>query len=150
MGSGVFLQTDPIPGGSANPYDYCSQDPINCYDLNGQWGWHNITHFVKKHWKAIAITAALVAVNFIPVVGEAADAEEAASFGEWAFQSRSLGAGSKLFGNATADGGRAGLLNPVGRGAWRLGWSVAKDRTGWSFPAKIAGRYLDLFRGPDF
>lgn len=30
-----FLQTDPIPGGSANAYDYCNQDPINGYDLGG-------------------------------------------------------------------------------------------------------------------
>jgi hypothetical protein len=30
-----FLQTDPIPGGSCNPYDYACQDPINMFDLNG-------------------------------------------------------------------------------------------------------------------
>jgi hypothetical protein len=30
-----FLQTDPIPGGSANNYDYANQDPINNYDLGG-------------------------------------------------------------------------------------------------------------------
>ncbi len=36
--SGVFLQTDPIPGGSCNPYDYACQDPINKYDLNGKGG----------------------------------------------------------------------------------------------------------------
>jgi RHS repeat-associated protein len=28
--TGRLLQTDPIPGGSANAYDYCNQDPINC------------------------------------------------------------------------------------------------------------------------
>jgi hypothetical protein len=33
--TGRFLQTDPIPGGSANNYDYCDQDSINCYDLTG-------------------------------------------------------------------------------------------------------------------
>jgi hypothetical protein len=33
--SGRFLQTDPIPGGSANNYDYANQNPINNYDLNG-------------------------------------------------------------------------------------------------------------------
>lgn len=31
----VFLQTDPIPGGSANNYDYVDQDPINATDLAG-------------------------------------------------------------------------------------------------------------------
>jgi hypothetical protein len=35
-GSGVFLQTDPQPGGSCNPYDYACQDPINNYDLDGK------------------------------------------------------------------------------------------------------------------
>lgn len=29
------LELDPIEGGSANDYDYCSADPINCYDLGG-------------------------------------------------------------------------------------------------------------------
>jgi RHS repeat-associated protein len=43
---GRFLQTDPVPGGNANPYDYCSADSINCYDLNGQWGWH-------VHWRRV-------------------------------------------------------------------------------------------------
>jgi RHS repeat-associated protein len=32
---GRFLQTDPIPGGSANNYDYANQDPINGFDLGG-------------------------------------------------------------------------------------------------------------------
>jgi hypothetical protein len=31
-----FLQTDPIPGGSANNYDYANQDPINEFDLSGR------------------------------------------------------------------------------------------------------------------
>lgn len=33
--TGRFLQTDPIPGGSANAYDYVDQDPVNNYDLAG-------------------------------------------------------------------------------------------------------------------
>lgn len=33
---GRFLQVDPLPGGSANRYDYAGQDPINNLDLNGQ------------------------------------------------------------------------------------------------------------------
>jgi len=67
--TGRFLQTDPVPGGSANPYDYCSQDPINCYDLQGTWWGSDVlkkavkivkkaakatTHYVDKHWEGIA------------------------------------------------------------------------------------------------
>jgi RHS repeat-associated protein len=38
--AGRFLSVDPVPGGNASAYDYCTADPINCYDLNGQWGFH--------------------------------------------------------------------------------------------------------------
>jgi RHS repeat-associated protein len=33
---GRFLTPDPVFGGSANPYDYAGQDPINKFDLNGE------------------------------------------------------------------------------------------------------------------
>jgi RHS repeat-associated protein len=33
---GRFLQVDPVPGGSANSYDYANGDPVNAYDLTGQ------------------------------------------------------------------------------------------------------------------
>jgi RHS repeat-associated protein len=33
---GRFLTPDPIPGGSANPYDYANQDPVNNSDLTGE------------------------------------------------------------------------------------------------------------------
>jgi RHS repeat-associated protein len=32
---GRFLETDPVPGGSANNYDYVNQDPVNGFDLGG-------------------------------------------------------------------------------------------------------------------
>ncbi|GIF04654.1 hypothetical protein Asi03nite_21920 [Actinoplanes siamensis] len=35
--TGRFLSVDPIYGGNANPYDYCSGDPANCSDISGQW-----------------------------------------------------------------------------------------------------------------
>ncbi|SNQ47854.1 hypothetical protein FRACA_2040001 [Frankia canadensis] len=36
---GRFLQTDPEPGGSDNPYDYAHQDPYNTLDLDGNSSW---------------------------------------------------------------------------------------------------------------
>ncbi|MCK9922052.1 hypothetical protein MXD61_09175 [Frankia sp. AgPm24] len=35
--TGRFLQTDPVPGGSDNPYDYAHQDPYNGLDLDGRF-----------------------------------------------------------------------------------------------------------------
>jgi RHS repeat-associated protein len=34
---GRFTQTDPVYGGSANPYDYANQDPVNQIDLDGRF-----------------------------------------------------------------------------------------------------------------
>ena len=31
-----FLQTDPVPGGSSNAYDYAGQNPVNNLDLSGR------------------------------------------------------------------------------------------------------------------
>jgi RHS repeat-associated protein len=33
---GRFLTRDPVPGGSANAYDYADQDPVNAFDLGGE------------------------------------------------------------------------------------------------------------------
>jgi hypothetical protein len=33
--TGRFWSRDPIPGGNATEYDYCSADPVNCTDLDG-------------------------------------------------------------------------------------------------------------------
>jgi hypothetical protein len=36
VGLSIFLSIDPVAGGSANSYDYCNQDPVNCNDLAGK------------------------------------------------------------------------------------------------------------------
>jgi RHS repeat-associated protein len=35
--AGRFLSVDPVMEGSANAYDYCNGDPVNCYDINGRF-----------------------------------------------------------------------------------------------------------------
>jgi RHS repeat-associated protein len=50
---GRFLQVDPVPGGNATAYDYCAGDPVNCTDLDGNWGWSSF----KKALHAVATVA---------------------------------------------------------------------------------------------
>mgnify|MGYP002737840674 CR=1 FL=1 len=40
--TGRFWSVDPTPGGNSTAYDYCSGDPVNCTDLDGQ---------ISKKWK---------------------------------------------------------------------------------------------------
>jgi RHS repeat-associated protein len=45
--TGRFSQIDPIPGGSANAYDYASQNPVTNIDLTGQkW----VTYYSETTW----------------------------------------------------------------------------------------------------
>jgi hypothetical protein len=64
--TGRFLQTDPVPGGSANAYEYCGGDPVNAFDLNGQSFWGRAWGFVKNHRTTI-----LTIGSFLPGVGPA-------------------------------------------------------------------------------
>jgi hypothetical protein len=48
---GRFLQVDPVLGGSANPYDYANQDPVNSYDLDG-----NCSVKTSHSWSLAALT----------------------------------------------------------------------------------------------
>ncbi|MEV6509856.1 RHS repeat-associated core domain-containing protein [Streptomyces sp. NPDC051642] len=43
--TGRFLQTDPVPEGSANAYDYGNAEPLDHYDLDGRrWGHRDRLH----------------------------------------------------------------------------------------------------------
>ncbi|HWH00397.1 MAG TPA: LamG-like jellyroll fold domain-containing protein [Pilimelia sp.] len=56
---GRFLQVDPVDGGNANPYDYCSQDPVNCVDLDGRF-WGRVKKAAKGAWNFVKNNPALV------------------------------------------------------------------------------------------
>jgi RHS repeat-associated protein len=49
--TGRFSQVDPVPGGSANSYDYSAQNPITNMDLTGQWWWNSWKY--APNWYAI-------------------------------------------------------------------------------------------------
>ncbi|TFV61641.1 UNVERIFIED_ORG: hypothetical protein E4P37_18920 [Bacillus sp. AZ43] len=53
--TGRFWSRDPQPGGNSTAYDYCSGDPVNCTDLDGQAGW--FTNLAKKVAKKVAKVA---------------------------------------------------------------------------------------------
>ncbi|MFJ6798879.1 polymorphic toxin-type HINT domain-containing protein [Streptomyces sp. NPDC091268] len=78
---GRFLQVDPVPGGNASPYDYCTGDPINCTDLDGNWGFS-----FKKVLNVVAKVAEVA--SYIPgPIGAAAAAISSLSYaatGNWA------------------------------------------------------------------
>ncbi|GAA3786652.1 hypothetical protein GCM10022226_00950 [Sphaerisporangium flaviroseum] len=69
--TGRFLQVDPIPGASANAYDYCNADPINCYDLDGRAPWW--VALAAATAAGVASWVACSAVPFLRALGPTCD-----------------------------------------------------------------------------
>jgi RHS repeat-associated protein len=169
---GRFLAVDPVPGGSANDYDFVNQDPINGYDLNGQAPWdhwscdwcghavHVVSHAAKAtaSWTWDHQDAILTVAAFIPVVGEVGDVLLAARAARMAIGAiRGGGLAEKIVGGA-----RLGVRGPVfGRAALRNGskslFNRGPVRLGWGWNAKVGrnvfrlgigkarGRHVDFF-----
>jgi RHS repeat-associated protein len=49
-GSGRFLSTDPVYGGSANSYEYCNGDPVNCSDVTGEISCRRVQSVNRRTW----------------------------------------------------------------------------------------------------
>ena len=62
---GRFLSVDPKEGGTDNNYTY-TNDPVNEFDLDGNFSWGSVwnagKNFVKDNWKTIAVGVAIGAV----------------------------------------------------------------------------------------
>ena len=72
--TGRFWSPDPVPGGNATAYDYCSGDPVNCTDLDGRWGW------LDSIVKTVAVVAEVVATVVPGPIGAAAGAISAGAY----------------------------------------------------------------------
>lgn len=107
-------------GGVLNTITFGNEERIN--------SWLGQEDRVRREsgWYTGGEVAGLAApAGALKVGASAVRARGAAPFGDAAYRSRWLGADSFLFGNSSLGvTARSGLLNPAGRGSWRLGWSV--------------------------
>lgn len=112
---GRFLSVDPIQGGTDNNYVY-PDDPVNDFDLTGEWSLKNT---VSKGWKAATDGAKSVANSVGDGVKQAASAATSAVKSTGQFIGRNadnIGTGLAVAGAATCIVATAGLCTGVAVG----------------------------------
>ncbi|MEU6271756.1 RHS repeat-associated core domain-containing protein [Streptomyces populi] len=128
--TGRFLSVDPVPGGSANAYEYCGGDPLNQYDLNGL-SWHSFWGTVKRHRVGIASFSAGVACGVwsAGLAGGACAVLAGAAVGALAKYAGNRHAGRGAYYRAAVAGGKGNGPAGWAVGAWgRRGLWVAAKR----------------------
>ncbi|GAA4699015.1 RHS repeat domain-containing protein [Phytohabitans rumicis] len=121
--TGRFLTVDPIDGGNANDYEYCTGDPVNCHDLDGRAGgfWRKLLGGVIAVVGVVGALACGVSVvcGVAVGIGAAGAGYTAVHAGtpDWSWRG--------LF-TTMAIGGGLGLLGPLSSGVrGRIGQRVA-------------------------
>ena len=151
--TGRFWSPDPVPGGNATAYDYCAGDPVNCTDLDGQWGWFK--NIVKKVAKTVAKVAEVVATVVPGPIGAAAAAVSAGAYAVTGNKAKALEMGVTAIAAMIPGGGaiaRAGFAaaRAAGRVAAKVGGSVVREvkavagRVSSNLAVRLAGRIYNM------
>ncbi|MDN3263473.1 DNRLRE domain-containing protein [Streptomyces sp. CSDS2] len=126
--TGRFLSTDPVPGGSANAYEYGNGDPVNNYDLDGRSWWRRALRYTAIGAGVVGAVACGASIVCGVAVGAAAGA--AAYSASYAGTRRFSWGG---FGRSAGWGAASGLFySGAGRlighrmKAWRIGLKFSR------------------------